>query len=336
MSEASTASPLPPGYPKLAQRMGLKPETAIFRRFAFLNKLNILYLQAELAELEKQLTIFQRDAAKYSTEDIFARNWSAAKRLAERSARQPGVQPARQSAEGFVGQSAEGSTVGSAQESAESDDDEEDEQLRMVLEARDKLEKYTRACSDAAIIQQSRILAMEPPKKMDLEYIQKFIADPLDMGHDRPFTGPDAGIWGTAENPTGHAPDIITPYPSHQKDRFSKLVKRKFFDFGLHKILNHIQIGELQSWDERAIDRLTFVITTAFASILPVVSVIILYYVEPMGARFGLMALFNIITSICLSFLTNAKRSEIFAVIAAFTAVTVVFVQNNGPQTVSS
>src|SRR5579871_4460776 len=43
------------GYPKLAGLMGAYPEAATFRRFGALNAENLLYLQAELSELEFEL-----------------------------------------------------------------------------------------------------------------------------------------------------------------------------------------------------------------------------------------------------------------------------------------
>jgi hypothetical protein len=43
------------GYPRMAARMGLIPETAMFRRFGALNCRNILYLQNELCQLECDL-----------------------------------------------------------------------------------------------------------------------------------------------------------------------------------------------------------------------------------------------------------------------------------------
>ncbi|KAF2748356.1 hypothetical protein M011DRAFT_485646 [Sporormia fimetaria CBS 119925] len=43
------------GYPKLAGRMALVPEEAIFRRFDELQLRNLLYLQNELATLDWQL-----------------------------------------------------------------------------------------------------------------------------------------------------------------------------------------------------------------------------------------------------------------------------------------
>jgi hypothetical protein len=43
------------GYPKLAGQIELRPEVAIFRRFGALNAENLLYFQAELSVLERDL-----------------------------------------------------------------------------------------------------------------------------------------------------------------------------------------------------------------------------------------------------------------------------------------
>jgi len=53
---ASPASPLHdliPGYPKLAGRMEIMPEIAMFRSFGALNARSLLYYQSELAHLEE-------------------------------------------------------------------------------------------------------------------------------------------------------------------------------------------------------------------------------------------------------------------------------------------
>jgi hypothetical protein len=42
-------------YTELAHLMGKHPDVAIFRRFSALNAKNLLYLQAELVELEAKL-----------------------------------------------------------------------------------------------------------------------------------------------------------------------------------------------------------------------------------------------------------------------------------------
>ena len=52
------------GYPKLAGQMGLLPEAAIFRTFSALNARNLLYLQAELTTLEKELILCEKQDSK--------------------------------------------------------------------------------------------------------------------------------------------------------------------------------------------------------------------------------------------------------------------------------
>lgn len=54
----STTDPLQEvvaGYPKLAAKIELLPEVAIFRRFGALNAQNLLYYQAQLTYLERKL-----------------------------------------------------------------------------------------------------------------------------------------------------------------------------------------------------------------------------------------------------------------------------------------
>jgi hypothetical protein len=54
----------PGGYPMLAERIALKPQMGIYRRFDALNARHILYLQAELCILEKELRNKEREDRK--------------------------------------------------------------------------------------------------------------------------------------------------------------------------------------------------------------------------------------------------------------------------------
>ena len=65
------------GYPELASIMGRYFEMGILRRFGTLNTLNLLYLQAELIELETHL---QEIAGRDAKSDVpfrsdFAQDW---------------------------------------------------------------------------------------------------------------------------------------------------------------------------------------------------------------------------------------------------------------------
>jgi hypothetical protein len=65
------------GYAKIASRMALHPELAIVRRFKQLSMQNVLYLQAQLHHLEKQLHgLAQSDINSTSgPRQLYARDW---------------------------------------------------------------------------------------------------------------------------------------------------------------------------------------------------------------------------------------------------------------------
>jgi hypothetical protein len=60
--EAWTRHPI--GHPRLSERMGVRTETMIFRKFSALNSRMLLYMQADLAILEKELRDIERDDNK--------------------------------------------------------------------------------------------------------------------------------------------------------------------------------------------------------------------------------------------------------------------------------
>jgi hypothetical protein len=81
MAEAtpSIARPITPiGYPKLAEHIGNHSDLASFRSFAGLNARNILYLQAELLELESAIKeVEERDQKRWldGTGENYAGTW---------------------------------------------------------------------------------------------------------------------------------------------------------------------------------------------------------------------------------------------------------------------
>lgn len=76
------------GYPKLGRLMGDHPHYAIFRRFGALNALNLLYLQAEIHELELELRKQQEEDEESNHPDRsdYARYWLALKESGEADA----------------------------------------------------------------------------------------------------------------------------------------------------------------------------------------------------------------------------------------------------------
>lgn len=65
------------------------------------------------------------------------------------------------------------------------------------------------------------------------------------------------------------------------------------------------------------------------SSPLPVTSIVVLYVVQSMPKRLGLITIFTAAFSFALAVMATAKRSEIIAATASFAAVQVVFVETN-------
>ena len=74
--------PAPPkmnGYSKLASLMGPHPEVALFRRFGSLNARNLMYFQAEIIHLEKQLEQYTQadNESTHPDRQYYDRDWQS-------------------------------------------------------------------------------------------------------------------------------------------------------------------------------------------------------------------------------------------------------------------
>ncbi|KAJ9665654.1 hypothetical protein H2201_004138 [Coniosporium apollinis] len=265
------------GYPKLGRQMGLMPETAIFRRFGALNAENLLYLQAELIHLEKKL----REQQLADSRD--------------------GDEVKRKYAVNWYWLS-------------ESTDDGDGKQWDIVLKIRAKLREY-----NEALIQQSTIVRMEEPSAYDMNDIQHFLAT-SEMG-PLALIGDDATVWGSTTNPKCHPPDLTALRARHDEDIFSKWVTEKaimqFFRCKGHRFKKPSPVYGMVCYKDSTLLRLTYMITSLLASLLPIASITVLYYVESMRARLAVIAAFNLVICSCLTAFTTAKRTDVFAVAAA-------------------
>ncbi|KAL0258653.1 hypothetical protein SLS55_006151 [Diplodia seriata] len=177
------------------------------------------------------------------------------------------------------------------------------------------------------------------PSAHDLRDIQEYLRsrEMLDGGA---LGGKDDSVWGCVaagyERPP--AGDLITLLPRPASDRLTQSVVNAVVG-RLHK-----RKGRFHHWprgrgrgregasavlDDKMIYRLTFVATSGVAAMLPVASMVALQQVEAVpvrGLSLGLVALFNFVLAVLLTWCADVKRAEVFAVAAAFAAVNVVFI----------
>ncbi|CAG8952589.1 hypothetical protein HYFRA_00009695 [Hymenoscyphus fraxineus] len=276
------------GYPKLACHMGDCPDSSIFRRFGALNSKNLLYLQAELVHLEEKLQALEEadSNSPVGNASDYSRDWYWLEN---------------------------------------SIDEDNSQQLETVLRIREKLKEY-----NDAVIQQAVLLGFSPPRAHDLQSLRDWIQRPQ-MGN-YPLIGADRHTWGSLDSPIDPQTDLITLAPPTHNDIFTHWFFETIIPL-LHRLPYawsrakepDVESGIIMYRDEK-MQRYTAFLTTVVASLLPTVAIVVLYCVQEMRVRLGLIVGFTMVFTACLVVFTAGRRGEVFAASSAFAAVQVVFV----------
>lgn len=169
-------------------------------------------------------------------------------------------------------------------------------------------------------MQQYAILNYSNPEKWDLHRMQDYLQS-TDMGQ-LALEGFDANIWGSVLDRLDHKPDLVALRPRAREDPFSKWLNENaitaLFRWGYtRKKMEASPKHGMVGYEDTTVYRITYWFTNILASLLLVASIAILYAVESIPARLGIIAVFNVVVSICLMGLVDAKRAEVFAITAA-------------------
>lgn len=136
-----------------------------------------------------------------------------------------------------------------------------------------------------------------------------------------PFSGEDATIWGCVSAPKAHSPDLVTLCPRLKEDLFSNWLLDRAITYllrcGCARFMKKSPKHGLIGYEETSVLKITYWITNILASLIPIASIAVLYSVHSMPARLAIIGAFNVLLSVSLSYLANAKRAEVFAVTAA-------------------
>lgn len=285
----------------IANFMSQYPEVAMVRRFRALNARHLLYLQAELAQIEKQLLKQEEIDAKergHPDKPKYAIDYA------------------------WLMDSAE---------------EEDHAQWQLIKDMKEKLKEY-----NEVLIQQTTLAQISSPSKHDAEIMREWYLrkDRADLG-GRPLIGDDRSTWGdieTSEDGTEihtskHSSDLIAINGSSSDyDEATFWLANKFIPNWHEKFWSRRHAG-IQAYPQSYLYRFTSVVATLLSSLLPVVSIVVLYLVHSMPARLGIIAAFTAGFSVVLSIITSASRIDNFAATAAFAAVQVVFVGTSGNAT---
>jgi Zn-dependent protease len=181
---------------------------------------------------------------------------------------------------------------------------------------------------DDCLVQQVVINSgFRAPEKYNLETLRSCLSDSRLPDY---LLGGDNDIW---EDPLLHH-DLIAVDLSKDEDSMTVWIAANLVApfhqlVGRHFIRPLDDSAGLYDYSDRTITKLSSLVATVLSSVLPIGGVIVLYFVENTLARIGIIAGMTGLFSLCLALLTSARKSEIFAATAAFSAVLVVFLGSN-------
>ncbi|KAL2812337.1 hypothetical protein BDW59DRAFT_167843 [Aspergillus cavernicola] len=120
--------------------------------------------------------------------------------------------------------------------------------------------------------------------------------------------------------------DLVALVRQPEEDRLSSFLRKYCSVFFME---GRKGPGDIAYISSRRITLVSVALNVLFAAALLFGSIFNLYYVEDERKRLGIIAGYTIAFALCITILTNARRSEIFSASAAYAAVLVVFVSGD-------
>ncbi|KXH65576.1 hypothetical protein CSAL01_12160 [Colletotrichum salicis] len=276
------------GYGRLAKFLASSHENAIFRKFEQLNTMTLLRLQAELQSMEQELEEIQQEDQESGDP--------------ERSSYGVSFRPMRENAL-----------------------DGDSEQLELLEKIGRTLNDYNQALENFTFLHQA-----SPPLDIDIKSLRLWLGRE-NVGQGDRFLS-QAGIEGTVWDEE-HRGDLLTVGgPSTRSDRLSRFINDKALSFYQstlgHRSKDGNKVGAdgIRHYDGRKVQRAGDIVVGALSAAFPTVAILVLYFVQNLIHRIGLVIVFTFIFSVAFAMMTGAKKAEVFAATAAFAAVEVVYI----------
>jgi hypothetical protein len=158
---------------------------------------------------------------------------------------------------------------------------------------------------------------LEAPNPYDLDFFRTWYKR-RKMGN-LPLRGPDQKAWSPE-----HSYDLLAIRKRESSDPFSRWLTDCIIPYFHKKVGNRFRkpvVEDLESaiceYSEPNLSTAVNILGTVLASMIPITSIVILYFVQSNLIRLGLSVVFTGIFSCCLAMVTKARRVEIFAATSA-------------------
>ncbi|KAK5167867.1 hypothetical protein LTR04_007120 [Oleoguttula sp. CCFEE 6159] len=190
-------------------------------------------------------------------------------------------------------------------------------QYRKVLEIREKLTEY-----NAALLQYHELCKLYRPTQQSLRCLQRWLSH--EDGGDCFLNSFEADAY---DMPSLNA-DLLTMSDSNQqRDLFSAWLGDHFMGWFEARFGHWIKRkdadveGGLTHYKDTHLNAVSHFVGTLLASLLPAISIFVLYFVQNMLARLGAIMAFSALFAFTLAVFTKATRIEIFAATAAYVSI---------------
>ena len=132
-----------------------------------------------------------------------------------------------------------------------------------------------------------------------------------------PLMGPDRFSWGDTSNPPSshdsdsRLQDLVALCGRGEEAHFTRFISDTCVPM-VHQLFRW-RPDEITIHSEIKLQRCSSIISTILSSLLPVLSIIVLYQINSMALRLGLIAIFTVVFSLSLALVTSARSVDIFA-----------------------
>ncbi|KAG4259311.1 hypothetical protein FPRO03_12987 [Fusarium proliferatum] len=198
-------------------------------------------------------------------------------------------------------------------------------QHQKLCQLREKLMRYNKF-----LAQYSAISQLPSPQKSQLQSLRNWLA--MDKGGKNFQTGAEINTW-TGDGSDN--PDLyMTLQPAAEDDDLFTRGLMRFIAGPFHLAFGRrLKVGQVideesgyVTYQDARIIRLTSIIVTVIAAILPPLTILVLNGRPTTNQRIGFTVLFTAIFAGILAYFSKAKRVEILVATATFAAVEVVFI----------
>jgi hypothetical protein len=168
--------------------------------------------------------------------------------------------------------------------------------------------------SDDFLSQQAFLSHLSQPNRYDLNFLRTYMQDPKSGNH--PILGLDRCVYDGSLDGN----DLISLCRPMNTDILSRVIRNKLVP-SIHNLLGAkfkdsiscAPESSITQYSDGLINSAINVLGTVVSSLLPVLAIVVLYYVKDMLARLGCIAAFTGLFSLALGLMTQGSRVEIFA-----------------------